>query len=102
MKQLKSGCWRIINEVSSKATTPVSQLSEENGGGSEPMESQSTLHFKEVYEQLPKILTKSMAENISVGLVFYSLLHLANEKGLKLQMHNDLEDFSIIMPDTER
>ena len=36
--------------------------------------------FKELYEQLPGKLSKTMAKNLSIPIVFVCLLHLANEK----------------------
>ena len=44
---------------------------------------------------LPKVLTKAMAENMSTPLAFYSVLHLANENNLVMTQSDDLQDFLI-------
>lgn len=90
MKQLKVQCWHLMSEISkTRPPTPV----ETSQGEMQKIE------FKEVYEKLPRVLTKSMAENISTGLVFYSLLHLANEKGLRVVQHDDLEGCILLKSD---
>lgn len=90
MKQLKVQCWHLMSEISkTRPPTPV----ETSQGEMQQIE------FKEVYEKLPRVLTKSMAENISTGLVFYSLLHLANEKGLRVVQHDDLEGCILLKSD---
>ncbi|KAL7037537.1 hypothetical protein ACKWTF_009266 [Chironomus riparius] len=57
-------------------------------------------HFADILKDLPKMLNKTMAENMSMPLAFYAILHLCNDKGLLLeQNNNDLKDFEIIQVD---
>ncbi|XP_063700723.1 condensin complex subunit 2-like [Culicoides brevitarsis] len=88
MKQLKSKCWNLISELPGKTSAETA-----NG------ETVKEIEFKDVYDNLPKVLTKSMAENMSTGLAFYSLLHLANEKGIEIVQHEDLDGCTIVKKD---
>uniref|UniRef100_A0A336LLN1 Condensin complex subunit 2 n=1 Tax=Culicoides sonorensis TaxID=179676 RepID=A0A336LLN1_CULSO len=93
MKQLKAQCWNLISEVAKiRPKTPMELM---NGVSEDAIE----VDFNEVYEKLPRVLTKNMAENISTGLVFYSVLHLANERGVRLKQHEDLEGCTILKVD---
>uniref|UniRef100_A0A8D8BHT2 Condensin complex subunit 2 n=4 Tax=Culex pipiens TaxID=7175 RepID=A0A8D8BHT2_CULPI len=93
MKQLKSCCWRLITEqVCATQATP----SEEGGATSEAHSGKA--RFSEIYRELPHILSKTMSENISKSLAFYSVLHLSNERSLRLVRQDDLEDFQILAP----
>lgn len=76
MKQLKSCTWNLINEYHHEHP-------EENP------------KFSETLGNLPKVLNKQMAENISMPLAFYAMLHLCNDKGLHLENNEDLSDFKI-------
>lgn len=51
--------------------------------------------FHDIYEHLPDILPKTMAESLSTSIAFYSVLHLANEFDLRLIPEEDLKDFKI-------
>ncbi|XP_013098760.1 condensin complex subunit 2 [Stomoxys calcitrans] len=51
--------------------------------------------FHEIYDHLPEILPKAMAESLSTSIAFYSVLHLANEFDLRLIPEEDLKDFKI-------
>ncbi|XP_075149522.1 non-SMC condensin I complex subunit H isoform X2 [Haematobia irritans] len=51
--------------------------------------------FHDIYEHLPEILPKAMAESLSTSIAFYSVLHLANEFDLRLIPEEDLKDFKI-------
>ena len=76
MKQLKNCSFNLINQ---KFT-------------SNPL---NNPHFLEVVEELPKVLSKTTAENMSLPLAFYAMLHLCNDKNLELIRDNDLRDFEI-------
>lgn len=52
--------------------------------------------FQAIYSQLPNKLSSSMRESLSVPLALLSILHLANEKGLILENHQDMKDFGIL------
>lgn len=54
--------------------------------------------FGIMYNTLPHLLTRTMAENLSPSIAFYSILHLANEHRFrlhKLTKENDLNVFLI-------
>lgn len=95
MKQLKSCCWRLITEqVCATQATPS-----EEGDATTTSEAHSgKARFSEIYRELPHILSKTMSENISKSLAFYSVLHLSNERSLRLVRQDDLEDFQILAP----
>lgn len=94
MKQLKSCCWRLIveriGETQMAAPGSSSSGNKLNGDGQ--------TSFSEIYKELPYVLSKSMSENISKSLAFYSVLHLTNERSLRLVRQDDLEDFKILPP----
>lgn len=88
MKQLKSGCWKIIQDSRHRRQQPLN-------ADEEPMETEGQVKFTEVYDLLKTVVSKTVAENMSRGLVFYSILHLVNEKGIGLEDQSDLQDFTI-------
>ncbi|XP_055599381.1 condensin complex subunit 2 [Uranotaenia lowii] len=92
MKQLKTCCWRLITEQHTANADP-------NVSGSSTTEpSEGKAKFSTIYRELPNILTKTMSENISKSLAFYSVLHLTNERSLRLVRQDDLKDFTILPP----
>lgn len=59
-------------------------------------ENATTMSFNKVMDELPKTdISQEMKNNLSPALVFYSILHLANEKGLKLEQNSNLSDIKI-------
>ncbi|XP_058836240.1 condensin complex subunit 2 [Topomyia yanbarensis] len=90
MKQLKTCCWRLITEQ-------ISGTSQESPSSS-GMVSTGKATFSDIYRKLPYILSKSMSENISKSLAFYSVLHLTNDRSLRLVRQEDLDDFKILPP----
>lgn len=58
---------------------------------------QSESRFSTIYRHLPLGISKSMSDNLSVPLAFTCLLHLANEKQLRITGVNDLSDLNIQM-----
>jgi len=48
-----------------------------------------------MYSNLPEKVSKNMLENLSVPLAFTCLLHLANEKQLKIDGLASLSDIKI-------
>ncbi|XP_029724434.1 condensin complex subunit 2 [Aedes albopictus] len=93
MKQLKSCCWRLIQERTSQCPAEAPAGSSSNVSFSE-----GKATFTEIFRELPHILSKSMSENISKSLAFYSVLHLTNERSLRLVRQEDLQDFTILPP----
>ncbi|XP_065086359.1 condensin complex subunit 2 [Ochlerotatus camptorhynchus] len=93
MKQLKSCCLRLIVErIGENQMEPPSSSSSSKPTGN------GKTSFSEIFKELPHVLSKSMSENISKSLAFYSVLHLTNERSLRLVRHDDLEDFEILPP----
>lgn len=73
MKQLKLCSWNLISRNQSQE-----------------------VKFKKLLCELPKVLNRQMAENMSMPLAFYAVLHLCNEKGLGLNdVEAKLQDFNI-------
>lgn len=80
MKQLKTCCWKLINDKKPNDECPDNQI-----------------QFTILLDELPKVLSKTMAENTSMSLAFYSVLHLCNEKSLMLSRESEnLKDFNIV------
>jgi condensin complex subunit 2 len=51
--------------------------------------------FSDIIEELPERYPEKKLGDISVAFCFICLLHLANEKGLKVDGNNSLQDLSI-------
>lgn len=60
-----------------------------------PSESAVHLAFSNLYGELPVRVSSKMANDLSQPIAFVTLLHLANEKNLKLIPEQDLRDFMI-------
>lgn len=60
-----------------------------------PSESAVHLEFSHLYGELPVRVSSKMANDLSQPIAFVTLLHLANEKNLKLIPNQDLKDFII-------
>lgn len=53
--------------------------------------------FSLIYNNLPNMLTKTMSENLSPSVAFYSILHLANEHRLRLYKPSKTDDPNIFL-----
>lgn len=51
--------------------------------------------FGIIYNSLPHLLSKTMAENLSPSVSFYSILHLANEHRLRLYKSTKENDINV-------
>lgn len=99
MKQLKAGCWKIIKDnATSRTHTPVPSEGEPMDIDGIQSISPATIKFNEVLGKVPRVVSQKCAESMSRSLVFYSILHLCNEKGVDIEMQADLEDLTIISP----
>lgn len=76
MKQLKQSSYNLINQKN--VLNPLQRPC-----------------FSEILRDLPKTLNRIMAENMSMPLAFYAILHLCNDKGMILTQKDSLEDFEI-------
>lgn len=60
-----------------------------------PSETNPTLKFTEVMNDLQKVYSKPVMDDISTSFCFICLLHLANEKGLVIENTTEFTDLSI-------
>ncbi|KAM5170745.1 condensin complex subunit 2 [Mantella aurantiaca] len=93
MKHLKTSMWGLLANSPEKADEPNHTPVIENAAIKEER------IFSSVTSELQKRLPTIMAQNLSVPLAFACLLHLANEKNLKLQEVEDLSDVLIMQGD---
>ncbi|XP_040201870.1 condensin complex subunit 2 [Rana temporaria] len=91
MKHLKMTMWGLLANTSEKADEP-NHMPEDAAIKEERS-------FSSITHELHKRLPTSMSQNLSVPLAFACLLHLANEKTLKLQEVEDLSDVLIMQGD---
>ncbi|XP_063304681.1 condensin complex subunit 2 [Pelobates fuscus] len=93
MKRLKTTMWGLLTNCPDSAEErPSSNETEPAGVAQESV-------FSNITQHLQKRLPSVMAQNLSVPLAFACLLHLANEKNLKLQGVDDLSDVLIMQGD---
>ncbi|XP_067168497.1 condensin complex subunit 2 [Apteryx mantelli] len=89
MKRLKQNMWDLLIDGQKKQTVAemedVEQETDKSAVAGEKVFSGIT---KDLIHRLPSV----MAKNLSVPLAFACLLHLANEKNLKLEGTEDLSD----------
>ncbi|KAK2572341.1 Condensin complex subunit 2 [Acropora cervicornis] len=93
VKRLKTAMWTILtqNPQEDKENAPPDP---DNGEKDESRVKQSQ-SFKGLYSQLPGKLSKNMSKNLSVSIAFVCILHLANEKCLKMTGDANMCDFFI-------
>ncbi|XP_053443351.1 condensin complex subunit 2 isoform X2 [Nycticebus coucang] len=93
MKKLKQSMWSLLTAISRKeADTEGKANHSETGKEGAPMEVADKKMLSELAKDLQKSLPTVMAQNLSIPLAFACLLHLANEKNLKLEGTEDLSD----------
>ncbi|NXK74465.1 CND2 protein, partial [Amazona guildingii] len=87
MKTLKKSMWNLLTDGRGKETVAAE---------AEKVEDASTVAEEKVFSSITKDLfhrlPSSMAKNLSVPLAFTCLLHLSNEKNLKLEGTEDLSE----------
>uniref|UniRef100_A0A7M4F4L1 Condensin complex subunit 2 n=1 Tax=Crocodylus porosus TaxID=8502 RepID=A0A7M4F4L1_CROPO len=92
MKKLKQTMWDLLTEAKQKqALAEQSKDAEEEVAAVVMGEKVLSNLTKELPHRLPSV----MAQNLSIPLAFSCLLHLANEKNLRLQGVEDLSDVLI-------
>ncbi|CAH3123316.1 unnamed protein product [Pocillopora meandrina] len=93
VKKLKGAMWGLLADKgeSDKENIAVDQYGTGKGSGCVTY----PCSFKEIYTKLPEKLSKNMAKNLSVSIAFVCILHLANEKCLKMTGEPGMGDFSI-------
>ncbi|KAG8574683.1 hypothetical protein GDO81_009270 [Engystomops pustulosus] len=90
MKHLKTSMWGLLTKDPQKEDEPAPKNETDAAVVKEEK------NFSNITRDLQKRLPTSMAQNLSVPLAFACLLHLANEKNLKLQEVADLSDVVIM------
>uniref|UniRef100_A0A8C5K8B5 Condensin complex subunit 2 n=1 Tax=Jaculus jaculus TaxID=51337 RepID=A0A8C5K8B5_JACJA len=98
MKKLKQTMWRLLSEIPSKETGTEVDHSE-NGKEGSPVEVTENKMLSVLAKDLQKSLPVTMAQNLSIPLAFACLLHLCNEKNLKLEGIEDLSDVLVRQED---
>jgi len=93
VKKLKGAMWGLLtaNDEGNKENVPVDQQGKQNDESSVTQ----ARSFKDLYAQLPGKLSKNMSKNLSVAIAFVCILHLANEKCLKMSGDPEMADFFI-------
>lgn len=85
MKQLKKSIWTCLTNNSTKETEKEESTNRMN----------DKKCFSQIYKTLPNLLTKTNIEALSFPISFVSLLHLGNEKVLKISSSSDLADLIV-------
>ncbi|XP_075592909.1 condensin complex subunit 2 isoform X2 [Balearica regulorum gibbericeps] len=89
MKSLKKNMWDLLTNGQKKETVAEMEDAEEENNTSVVAGEKV---FSNITKELLHRLPSAMANNLSVPLAFACLLHLANEKNLKLEGTEDLSD----------
>ncbi|KAM4867838.1 condensin complex subunit 2 isoform 2-T2 [Thomomys bottae] len=98
MKKLKQNMWSLLTDFSRKDASAEAKHGED--GKEEPsVKVADGKVLSRVMKDLQKNLPPLMAKNLSVPLAFACLLHLANEKNLKLEGTEDLSDVHVRLED---
>lgn len=88
MRQLKKAIWKLCTN-----NDDLININEAENSDASTMK--KSKQFNDIYKMLPKLLTKSNIEALSVPISFISLLHLANEKTLKIHSLPDMSDIIV-------
>lgn len=94
MKQMKSVCFNTITKQCEKTagrTFPHLNVR------TDEKYKEGAASFGLIYNSLPHLLSKTMAENLSPSIAFYSILHLANEHRLRLYKSTKDNDMNIFL-----
>ncbi|XP_028391090.1 condensin complex subunit 2-like [Dendronephthya gigantea] len=94
VKKVKRAMWDIISSTSSNAdkeNMPENTVAEDLAKKSVT----KPCNFTDLFHTMPNKISKQMAKNLSIPIAFVCLLHLANEKNLKLEGHASMDDFVI-------
>ncbi|NXI97325.1 CND2 protein, partial [Psophia crepitans] len=89
MKRLKKNMWELLTNGQKKETAAEMEDAEKEKDASVIVGEKV---FSSITKELLHRLPSAMASNLSVPLAFACLLHLANEKNLKLEGTEDLSD----------
>ncbi|XP_059263618.1 condensin complex subunit 2 [Mustela nigripes] len=92
MKKLKQSMWSLLTKFSKQADT---ETNHSETGKEDPVKVADEKMLSGLTRDLQKSLPPLMAQNLSIPLAFACLLHLANEKNLKLEGTEDLSDILV-------
>ncbi|XP_032760041.1 condensin complex subunit 2 [Rattus rattus] len=98
MKKLKQTMWSLLTEFSRKETD-IEANHTDNGKEEAPEEVADEKKLSGLTKDLQTRLPPLMAQNLSIPLAFACLLHLANEKNLKLEGTEDLSEVRVMQGD---
>ncbi|XP_042333052.1 condensin complex subunit 2 [Sceloporus undulatus] len=93
MKRLKQTMWGLLTHIAKDQTEEENEALKK-GTNCSVVSGQKV--FSSITKDLLHRLPPTMAKNLSVPLAFASLLHLANEKNLKLEGLEDLSDVLVM------
>ncbi|XP_053257497.1 condensin complex subunit 2 [Podarcis raffonei] len=96
MKRLKQGMWLLLTDAQTNQTEQENEVMEKDANSS-VVSGQKV--FSSVIKDLCHRLPSTMAKNLSAPLAFACLLHLANEKNLKLEGVEDLSEVLVLQGD---
>ncbi|NP_001244261.1 condensin complex subunit 2 [Gallus gallus] len=88
MKRLKQNMWDLLIDIKKSTEAEIEDVEKQSDTSVVTGEKAFSSITKELLHRLPSV----MAKNLSVPLAFACLLHLANEKNLKLNGTEDLSD----------
>ncbi|POI32367.1 hypothetical protein CIB84_003881 [Bambusicola thoracicus] len=88
MKRLKQNMWDLLIDIQKNTEAEIEDVEKQSDTSVVTGEKAFSSITKELLHRLPSV----MAKNLSVPLAFACLLHLANEKNLKLNGTEDLSD----------
>ncbi|XP_075419283.1 condensin complex subunit 2 [Tenrec ecaudatus] len=91
MKKLKQSMWGLLTKFSKQPADAEANHNEADKEG-DPAEGADEQLFSGITKDLKRSLPPLMSQNLSIPLAFACLLHLANEKNLKLEGTEDLSD----------
>ncbi|XP_009972198.2 condensin complex subunit 2 isoform X2 [Tyto alba] len=91
MKRLKKDMWDLLTDGCKKQTVAEMEEAEKENTSVVVGEKVLSNIMKELLQRLPSVI----ADDLSVPLAFVCLLHLANEKNLKLEGTEDLSDVRV-------
>ncbi|XP_060588425.1 condensin complex subunit 2-like [Ruditapes philippinarum] len=98
VKRLKSSMWNLMKAAPKDPEQPSEDGNTNNSASNEPgtsKEMEGKLTFQKLLNDLPEKVSGQTARNLSVPIAFVCLLHLANEKTLKIEDCSNMEDLTI-------
>jgi len=94
VRKLKENIWKGLDITVSKPTNPDESMDVDDGNQAKLTDPSEHRMFDAVVSDLRKTYPKDKMQDISTSFCFICLLHLANERGLKIEVGEspDVED----------